>query len=129
MISNMISKFENHYWKMSIPILSDSHVTIACLQLKNSQKKTSNRDSLLTVEGVIVIGAVLLFTYLMWYVTPEENIETVKVITVTEAGCIAEILDGFSVNIGDCQAQSGEYTVAKVDQKTKERAALMNPTR
>jgi hypothetical protein len=37
-------------------------------------------------------------------------------------------MDGYSVNIGDCNAKSGQYVNALVDQKTKERAALMNPT-
>jgi len=81
------------------------------------------------VSGVIAIGAVLLFAYLMWYVAPEENMEMVKVIAITESGCIAETLDGYSVNIGDCQAQPGQYIDAQVDKKVKERAAMMNPTR
>lgn len=70
----------------------------------------------------------MLFAYLMWYVTPEENIEIVKVIAVTESGCIAETLDGYLVNIGKCQAQPGQYIEAQVDQKAKERAAAKNPT-
>jgi len=37
-------------------------------------------------------------------------------------------MDGYAVNIGDCNAQPGQYVDALVDQKTKERAALMNPT-
>jgi hypothetical protein len=37
-------------------------------------------------------------------------------------------MDGFAVNIGDCNAEPGKYVNALVDQKTKERAALMNPT-
>jgi hypothetical protein len=65
----------------------------------------------------------------MWYVAPEKNIEMVKVIAVTDSGCIAETLDGYAVNIGECQAQPGQYIDAHVDQKVKERAAMMNPTR
>ena len=95
--------------------------------INNQSKDTSSRNSTLIIGGVIAIGAVLLFAYLMWYVTPEENMETVKVIAITEAGCIAETLDGFAVNIGDCQSQPGEYISASVDQKVKERAAMMNP--
>ena len=52
----------------------------------------------------------------------------VKIVAVTENGCIGETFDGFSVNIGDCQAQPGDVINAPVDQKAKERAALMNPT-
>jgi len=49
-------------------------------------------------------------------------------VAVTSEGCIAETLDGFSVNIGECNAQPGEYVDALVDQKIKDRAAAMNPT-
>ncbi|NNL52512.1 MAG: hypothetical protein HKP33_00725 [Nitrosopumilus sp.] len=94
----------------------------------NGQSKTTNKNSLLIVGGVIAVGAVLLFAYLMWYVSPEQNIEMVKVIAITESGCIGETLDGYSVNIGQCSAQPGEYIDAPVDQKLKERAAAMNPT-
>ncbi|QLH03744.1 hypothetical protein C5F47_00965 [Nitrosopumilus cobalaminigenes] len=64
----------------------------------------------------------------MWYVAPEEYTERVEVIAVTDAGCIAETFDGYAVNIGDCQAQQGEYVNAVIDKKVKERAAAMNPT-
>ena len=94
----------------------------------NKANSSSNTKSLVIVGGVIAIAAILLFAYLMWYVTPEENMERVRVVAVTESGCIAETSDGFAVNIGDCQVQPGEYTVVPVDQKTKERAAAMNPT-
>ena len=84
-------------------------------------------NSTLLVGGIIAAGAVLLFAYLMFYTVPEENIERVKIIAVTESGCIGETVDGFSVNIGECQAQSGDSIMAPVDQKAKERAASMNP--
>ncbi|MDH3277208.1 MAG: hypothetical protein OEL77_05375 [Nitrosopumilus sp.] len=42
--------------------------------------------------------------YLMFFTAPEENKEMVKVIAIMESGCIAETLDGFSVNIGDFNA-------------------------
>jgi len=97
--------------------------------INRQPKKASGKNSLLIVGGVIAIGAILLFAYLMWYVAPEENIERVKIVAVTEAGCIAETSDGFAVNIGACLDKPGEYVLASVDQKTKERAALMNPTK
>ena len=85
-------------------------------------------NTTLLIGGTIALGAVLLFAYLMWYVEPEQTTEMVKVIAVTNDGCIAETLDGYSVNIGECQAQPGEYIDAVVDQKIKQRAAAMNPT-
>ena len=91
-------------------------------------KKTAITKNSIVIFGSIALISVLLFTYLMWYVEPEENVEFVKVIAVTEAGCIGETFDGFAVNIGDCQAQPGQYIYALVDAKVKERAAAMNPT-
>ncbi len=90
--------------------------------------KKSGKNSTFIIGGAIAIVAGLLFAYLMFYTAPEENMELVKIIAVTEEGCIAETLDGFSVNIGDCNAQAGQYVNALVDQKAKERAAAMNPT-
>jgi len=92
-----------------------------------SNKKPS-KNSTFIIGGVIAIGAGLLFAYLMFYTAPEENMELVKIIAVTDNGCIAETMDGYAVNIGDCNAKPGQYVDALVDQKTKERAALMNPT-
>jgi len=91
-------------------------------------KKSSGKNSILIVGGVIAVASVSLFAYLMFYTAPEETMELVKVIAVTESGCIGETLDGYSVNIGNCQAQPGQYVDTPVDQKVKERAALMNPT-
>ncbi|GKS67621.1 hypothetical protein YTPLAS73_11680 [Nitrosarchaeum sp.] len=96
--------------------------------INRQSKSTSNYKSLLIVGGVIAIAAGLLFAYLMFYTAPEANMEMVKIIAVTDAGCIAETLDGYSVNVGDCQAQPGQYINSLVDQKVKERAAAMNPT-
>jgi len=96
--------------------------------INRQPKKAKSVNSLLIVGGVIAVAAVLLFAYLMFYTAPEENMEMVKVIAVTESGCIGETLDGYSVNVGDCNAQPGQFIEALVDQKTKERAAAMNPT-
>ena len=96
--------------------------------INNESKKSTNKNSIFIIGGVILVGAVLLFAYLMWYVAPEEYTERVEVIAVTDAGCIAETFDGYAVNIGDCQVQQGEYVNAVIDKKVKERAAAMNPT-
>ena len=88
----------------------------------------SNKNSIFIIAGVIALGAGLLFAYLMFYTAPAETMELVKIIAVTEDGCIGETMDGFAVNIGDCNSEPGQFVNALVDQKTKERAALMNPT-
>ena len=77
--------------------------------------------------GVVAIAGGLL-AYLMWYVSPDEVTEEVKVIAITEDGCIAESFDGYSVNIGNCDAEPGEIIVGTYDAKEKERRMLMNPT-
>lgn len=96
--------------------------------VNNQTNSKSDKKSIFIIAGVILVGAGLLFAYLMWYVSPDEYNERVKVIAVTEAGCIAETFDGFAVNIGDCNVQAGEYANAVIDKKLKERAAAMNPT-
>ena len=96
--------------------------------VNNRSDKKSDKNSTFIIAGVIAIGAGLLFAYLMFYTAPTETMELVKIIAVTDDGCVAETMDGYAVNIGDCNAKPGQYVDAMVDQKTKERAALMNPT-
>ena len=115
---------------MSIQFLTNFREMICMSAIKSQPNKANNsssKKSLLVIGGVITIGAVLLFAYLMWYVSPDEYTERVEVIANTEAGCIAETFDGFAVNIGDCNVQQGEYVNAVIDKKVKERAAAMNP--
>ena len=101
---------------------------MSAIKTRNQPQKQKDY-SIVKVGGIITIAGLALFAYLMWYVAPVENIEMVKVVAITENGCIGETFDGYAVNIGDCGVQSGEVLNVPVDQKTKERAALMNPTR
>ena len=79
--------------------------------------------------GIAILAvAVSLFGYLTWYVAPNEVTEEVKIIANTVDGCIAESFDGFSVNIGPCDAKAGDIIVGTYDEKINERAILMNPT-
>ena len=88
----------------------------------------NNVKSMLIVGGVIAAVAVSLFAYLMWYTAPEQVEEKVRVIANTGDGCIVETLDGYAINVGPCNFEPNEYIIAPIDQKLKERAALMNPT-
>lgn len=90
--------------------------------------QTSSKKPIVIICGILAAIGISLFVYLMWYVSPDVKIEQVKIISVSEDGCIAETYDGFPVNIGPCDAQVGEIISAPIDQKTKERQALMNPT-
>ena len=84
---------------------------------------------MLLIGGVIAVVAISLFAYLMFYTAPEQIEERVRVIANTDEGCIVETLDGYAINIGSCDFESEEYIIAPIDQKLKERAAAMNPTR
>ena len=98
------------------------------MSLGNNSNKKSGKNSTFIVAGVIALVAGLLFAYLMFYTAPSETIEMVKIIAVTDEGCIGETMDGYSVNIGDCDGEPGQFVDALVDQKVKDRAAAMNPT-
>ena len=91
-------------------------------------RQENSKKNLILVGGIIAAIAIGLFAYLMWYVSPEQVLERVKVIAVTDQGCIVETFDGHAANIGECDAKPGEFITAPIDQKTKERALLMNPT-
>ncbi|CAD6523941.1 conserved exported hypothetical protein [metagenome] len=93
---------------------------------KTVKTKTSRKSTV--IIGAIIGGiGLLLFAYLMFYVSPEQTFETVKVIAITSDGCIVETLDGHPMNIGQCNAQPGQFIEAIIDQKIKERSMLMNP--
>ena len=97
--------------------------------INRQPKKSSDKKSLIIVSGILAAVGISLLSYMFFYTASEEKSEWVKVIAITESGCIAETLDGFAVNIGQCQSQEGEMVIAIVDQKVKDRAAAMNPTR
>ena len=93
-----------------------------------NKKSLSNNKSLILI--VIIIAGIALagLSHMTIFVEPELIEEQVKVIAVTESGCVAETLDGFAVNIGQCNAKPGDVLMAPVDQKVKERAMAMNPS-
>ncbi|MCA9820300.1 MAG: hypothetical protein KC440_06025 [Nitrosarchaeum sp.] len=96
--------------------------------INNKSKTITDKRSILLVSGIIIVAASLLFVYLIFYTSPEYHMEMVKIITITESGCIAETLYGHAVNIGDRKHKPGQYVYTLVDQKVKQHAALMNPT-
>ena len=97
-------------------------------KVTESKSKESDKKSLVMIGGIMGAIAIVGLLYMFVYVAPEEVVERVKVIAVTESGCIAETFDGFPVNIGQCNAEPGDIIMAPVDQKVKERALAMNPT-
>ena len=93
-----------------------------------SMTTVNSKKSLFIISGVIAAVAITMLVYLMIYTAPVEVNERVKIIANTAEGCIVETYDGYAVNIGSCNGQPDQYIVAPIDQKLKERAALMNPT-
>lgn len=93
-----------------------------------SAGQKNGKKNMVIVAGILAAIGISLFAYLMFYVSPDMVTERVKVIANTADGCIAESSDGFSVNIGPCDAEPGDFIVGTYDAKIKERRALMNPT-
>lgn len=76
------------------------------------------------VVGTITLAFVL---FLLSFSSPAEITENVTVVEVTESGCIAETSDGFSLNIGPCDAQPGDSVIATYDTKVKEILSAVIP--
>jgi flagellar basal body-associated protein FliL len=89
----------------------------------------SSKKPIIMIAGILGAIALVGIGYMLWFVSPNQVTEMVKVVAVTESGCIAETMDGFAINIGPCNAQPGERIMATYDAKVKERAAAMNPTK
>jgi uncharacterized membrane protein len=97
-------------------------------RISENKRSTSSKKSMIMIFSIIAGIALAGVSYMTIFVEPELIEERVKVIALTESGCIAETLDGFAVNIGQCNAKPGDIITAFVDQKVKERAMAMNPT-
>lgn len=88
---------------------------------------TKSRKSLATIGGIIGAIALALFGYLMWYTAPGQITESVKLIAVTDDGCVVETIDGYAITVSNCVGKPGDTIVVTYDPKVKERAAAMNP--
>ena len=95
---------------------------------ESRKKSQSSIKSTIMIIGILGAIAAVGLTYMFWYVAPDEVTEMVRVVAVTDSGCIAETMDGFAVNIGPCNAEPDQLITATYDAKIKERAAAMNPT-
>lgn len=93
------------------------------------ERTDSSKKSMIKIIGILGAIGIVGVGYMMWYVSPNQVTEMVRVIAVTESGCIVETMDGFAINIGPCNGQPGQLITATYDAKVKERAAAMNPTR
>lgn len=92
------------------------------------KKPGSSKKSFILIGAILGGIAVVGVGYMFVFVEPEIVEERVKIIAVTQTGCIGETFDGYAVEIGQCNAQPGDIIIAPVDQKVKERAYAMNPT-
>ena len=87
----------------------------------------SNKKPFLVIGGTIAAVALGLFAYLMGFTAPEHVTESVKLIAITEKGCVVETMDGHAITVEKCTGQPGDTIVVQYDKKIKERAAAMNP--
>jgi hypothetical protein len=94
-----------------------------------SKSSDSGKKPIIMILGILGAIGVLGVAYMLWYVSPNHVTEMVRVVAVTESGCVVETMDGFAINIGPCNGKPGELITATYDAKIKERAAAMNPVR
>ncbi len=85
-----------------------------------------DRNYVLIFSVVVIIFVIGIF-YLMSYMTPNYITADVKVVANTLDGCIVETQNGFSVNIGLCDAEPNDIISATYDTKIFERIKAMNP--
>ncbi|MEM3144230.1 MAG: hypothetical protein QXW91_06380 [Candidatus Nitrosotenuis sp.] len=87
----------------------------------------SAKKPMLIIGGIIAAIALALFGYLMWYVAPVEVTETVKLVAITDNGCVVETADGHAITVPSCVGHPGDMIIVKYDKNIKERALAMNP--
>lgn len=92
-----------------------------------SETKSSGKRPMIIIGGIIGAVALALFGYLMWYVSPAQVTESVKLIAITENGCIVETSDGYAITVDSCVGEVGSTIIVTYDKNIKERAAAMNP--
>ena len=78
---------------------------------KTTQKKTPQLKFLSIIA--IATAVILVFTITPWNILPTAVTENVKVIAVTEYGCIAESPLGHSVVVERCMASVGDTISAQ----------------
>lgn len=91
-----------------------------------SATKSSKRP-IAIIGGIIAAIGLALFGYLMWYVSPAQVTESVKLIAIMQDGCIVETSDGYAITVDSCVGEVGSTIIVTYDRNIKERAAAMNP--
>lgn len=94
-----------------------------------NERSDSSKKPIIMIAGILGAIALVGIAYMFWFVSPNQVTEMVKVVAVTDSGCVVETMDGFAINIGPCNGKPGELITATYDAKIKERAAAMNPVR
>ncbi len=79
------------------------------------------------IFSIIVIVFVIGIFYMLLSMSPNYVVQTVTVIANTADGCIAETQDGFSVNIGSCDAEPNDVISAEYDSNIIDRIKAVQP--
>ena len=79
-----------------------------------STKQIENRLSRRTIMALMITGlaVVVVFTVTPWNIIPTQVTEDVKVLAVTDDGCVGESQYGVSVVVPECNAQVGDVVFA-----------------
>lgn len=79
-----------------------------------STKQIENRLSRRTIMALMITGlaVVVVFTVTPWNIIPTQVTEDVKVLAVTDDGCVGESQYGVSVVVPECNAQVGDVVSA-----------------
>ena len=74
------------------------------------EKRLSRRTIMtLMITGIAVV---IMFTVTPWNILPTQVTEDVRVLAVTEDGCVGESQYGVSVVVPECSAQVGDMVTA-----------------
>lgn len=102
---------------------------------KTTQQKTPRLKFLVILA--IATSVIVVFTVTPWNIVPTLVTEEVKVIAVTDYGCVAESSLGKSVVVSDCDAYVGDmvsatFYVPSMEQngyydKIEDKLAMVNP--
>lgn len=87
----------------------------------------SNNRTILIIAGIMIAVAAPVLAYFVWYVSPHDVTEDVRLIAIVPSGCVVETMDGHAITVGPCTGEPGDIITVTYDKKIKERALAMNP--
>jgi len=126
---------------MSAKYSSSLYSTFTHLMREKMQEITQKEKKAPVLKFVLILAAatsvIVVLTLAPWNFVPTLVTEDVSVIAVTDYGCVAESVTGYSVVVSDCNAKPGDvvsatfYVPAKELNgfygRVQEKLAMVNP--